>query len=622
MRSYTILIITALFTFTASGVAQDFGGIEDEILDIILTRDPENHPTRSIEDTRSDYNYGAPYSAVDVYNSQSDKGNELILYINSILYPDIQDSLTNDFIPAAEADGWSVSVTTISGGDEVALRNTMKNDYDNVGYFYGILIGNLPVPLFDVDNDSEGAFPCDLFYMDVDGEWRDDVGSGSPPVYDYHGDGSGDIEADIPVARWTTATLTLGALTEAELIENYIDKNVIYRAGNMIPDEAGLAYVDDDWSYWGPSWGGAVDTAFPGTEIVYDIYETNADDYEDNRLPTSYEHILACVHSYSGGHAWYVNGPYDWTTSYELHNIKSRSISYNMFACANSRYTENNYMGGWYCFMDNEWGVFGIGCTKSGSMLNFNEFYTPLSTGKTYGESFQEWFAGNAETGAGGDSRGWFYGMTLNGDPTLMTLEYTTAVALHSFSADPRRDAVKLTWEYSDEGEYVGFNLYRRERTDVSKTDLSVCKGCEVKLNDGLIVGASPITFTDNDVAFDTDYEYRLEMVVNSHPGEEATAGVHTGPATKTSFALNQPYPNPATSAVTFEYVIPENTRGYLSVFDITGRKVYSVELSDNEGTFEWNTVGDNGYSLSNGIYAVKLSAGENTAVKKFLISR
>jgi hypothetical protein len=212
--------------------------------------------------------------------------------------------------------------------------------------------------------------------------------------------------------------------------------------------------------------------------------------------------------------------------------------------------------------------------------------------------------------------------MTLNGDPTLMTLEYTTAVALHSFIANPYRDAVKLTWEYSDEGKYVGFNLYRREKADTNKPSFSSGISGDVKLNAGLIVGASPVTFTDNDVAFNTDYEYRLEMLVNAHPGGEATAGVRTGPATKTSFALNQPYPNPATNAVTFEYVIPENSRGDLSVFDISGRKVYSVELADNEGSLEWNTVGGNGYSLSDGIYAVKLSAGDNNAVKKFLISR
>jgi len=625
MKTWPIFLMIILFASSISGFARDFSDIENGIKDIVITRDPENHPTRSYEETRGDYNYGAPYRATSVFKSQSDKGDNLILYINALLYPEIENSISNIYVPAVEADGWTVTVKTISGGDEIALRNTMKSDYDNVGYFHGILIGDLPIPWFylekDFDEPQSATFPIDLYYMDLDGEWRDDLLSDG--IFDYHEDGTGDVEADIPVARWTTSPLIFSTMGEAELITNYIDKNVAYRNRQMIPDEPGLAYIDDDWRGSAPGWGYEVNVAFPGTETVYDEYETNAEDYEDNRLPTSYEHILACVHSSYASHYWYVNGSYSQTTAYELYDIESHSVSYNMFACSNSLYTENNYMGGWYCFMDNEWGVFSVGCTKSGSMLYFEDFYSPLSQGDTYGEAFQYWFDINAETYINVNySRSWFYGMTLNGDPTLRTLEYTTAVALTEFWADPVDKTVKLKWEYSDDGEDVGFNIYRRVINADSKNNIRFGKIDEIRLNDGLIVGASPFTFVDNDVTFDTEYEYRLEMIVNSSVDGEATAYASTSPPTKTSFGLIGVYPNPVVDEVKFEYVIPENSAGDLSIFDISGRKIYSAEINNSRGIITVNTGGSDFSAISNGLYIVRLESGDKTAVKKFVISR
>ena len=133
--------------------------------------------------------------------------------------------------------------------------------------------------------------------------------------------------------------------------------------------------------------------------------------------------------------------------------------------------------------------IVNVASSKSGSMLNFEDFYQPLGSGKTYGESFREWFEINAETGAGGDSRGWFYGMSINGDPTLRTMEYLP-VKLSNFVGIPERNGVKLSWAYSDDGEDIAFNLYRRE-TNSSVVGITG-EYEELKLNDVLISGVSP----------------------------------------------------------------------------------------------------------------------------------
>ena len=50
-------------------------------------------------------------------------------------------------------------------------------------------------------------------------------------------------------------------------------------------------------------------------------------------------------------------------------------------------------------------------------MLYFNDFTEPLGEGKSFGDSFYEWFNDQAPYSLW--EKEWYYGMVLNGDPTL-----------------------------------------------------------------------------------------------------------------------------------------------------------------------------------------------------------
>ncbi|MBN2382126.1 hypothetical protein JXQ70_04505 [bacterium] len=93
--------------------------------------------------------------------------------------------------------------------------------------------------------------------------------------------------------------------------------------------------------------------------------------------------------------------------------INPRVHFYNQFNCSGARYVETPCMGYSY-ILDNDYGLISVGSTKTGAMLNFEDYYSPLARSKTFGQSFLEWFQINGE-----DSWSWFYGMTLLGDPTL-----------------------------------------------------------------------------------------------------------------------------------------------------------------------------------------------------------
>ena len=111
-------------------------------------------------------------------------------------------------------------------------------------------------------------------------------------------------------------------------------------------------------------------------------------------------------------------------------------------------------------------------------------------------------------------------------------------------------------------------------------------------------------------------------MVVNGNSSVGLTAKVQTLPPIKAAFELAKPYPNPCTSLVNFYYVLSGTGDGELSVFDISGRKVYETEVRNDSGTITWEIDGGYGKKVSNGVYFVKLSDGNETDIKKFVISR
>jgi len=105
-----------------------------------------------------------------------------------------------------------------------------------------------------------------------------------------------------------------------------------------------------------------------------------------------------------------------WVYSQDIQDRDPPVLFYNLFACGPGRFTETDYLAGSYIF-NTTYGLITVASAKSGSMLNFNDFTTPLGEGQTVGTAFREWFEAQApfETW----EREWYYGLILNGDPTL-----------------------------------------------------------------------------------------------------------------------------------------------------------------------------------------------------------
>ena len=387
-----------------------------EVTSFRIIEDPKN-PETSYAEWIARQGEPKPFSAkyINTYGGTRD-GLKICVIANETLYPSIESSL-DQYSADLTAEGHTVEIHTSSGGTPEDLRSYLQNLYSQ-GMDGSLFIGDLPVAWYEAicnwKDKSYEDFPCDLYYMDLDGTFAD---TNANSLYDMH---TGDQAPEIFVGRLTASPLTMDGADEVSLLQNYFQKNHIYRTGGLITNTRALVFVDDDWYYDADFWNDCMEYIYCYSFLLKDQATTISDVYEAN-LSKDYEFIHVAAHSNWGAH--YFDGPGGTggtTTNTEIKHADPVSIFYSLFACSNARFVETNYMGGWYIFTDT-YGLAATGSCKVGSMLYFDMFYYPLGNGATIGEAFREWWTFIADyIGISENEVDWFYGMTLLGDPTLM----------------------------------------------------------------------------------------------------------------------------------------------------------------------------------------------------------
>lgn len=354
----------------------------------------------------------------------------VLVAVNSALYDSIYTPLQR-YVTDLGNDGYRVEVYATSGGTPEDFRSFLQTKYAQ-GLDGCTLVGDLPVPWYQCIDDFEDdgipdgyeEFPIDLYYADMDGNWTDSYHNdglgnlvpGPDGILDAH---VGNVQPEIWVGRLTPSPLVQTSVPEAILLQLYFDRDHRYRLGELTLPDTALVYIDDDWASATGDWGSDVGLTYPDRVTVADIETTRATDYRV-RLDTPFHSVLVCVHSSPGLHAFKYNNGTLWEYMYvsELPGMDPEAFFYNLFACSNARYVEPDYMGGWYVFCQS-YGLGAIGSTKTGSMLDFEQFYEPLGEGANLGEAMRDWWVAHAPGGYTPDEYSWFYGMTLLGDPTL-----------------------------------------------------------------------------------------------------------------------------------------------------------------------------------------------------------
>jgi hypothetical protein len=318
------------------------------------------------------------------------------ILVSDDVYSGIETRL-NRYVSDIENDTYmpySVTVYTGSWGTPKEVRDLLLNESANdlVG---AVLIGDIVSPWREMEGWGHEEFPSDFYYMDLDGTWID---ADSDDKFDDHQDGTGDCAAEIFVGRLKPSVL---GGNQVNWLNSYFDKNHDYRTGALTVPHRGLSYVDDDWVPGSDRFK----HIFPTSNLVNDESTTTASDYLA-KINEGYEFVDVMAHGSATSQSFGPNGAGEGTVSYS--DISSHnSLFYNLFSCANARYTSSDCIGTNYVFTGS--GMCALGSTKMGSMVSSYNFYKEIRHFKTIGEAFKD---------IPSDEK-WQAGMALLGDPTL-----------------------------------------------------------------------------------------------------------------------------------------------------------------------------------------------------------
>ncbi|HEX3018721.1 MAG TPA: Calx-beta domain-containing protein [Chitinispirillaceae bacterium] len=411
-----------------------------------MSLDGSSKPVHSIPSTGNELLKIVPVMRSNIKSPSSKNliapgpGERICLIVEDAIYSSIATGLAR-FAADLEAEGYTVIINRFGSGTAEELRYYLATLYAEPQSLVGAeLIGDIPYIIYEMMQDWDGTggdpeeyedFPCDIFYMDLNGTWSDQLTNGSvQPDNGKYDTWTGDRNLEIWVSRMKTSNLSsLG--TETAILNNYFIKNHSYRQRTLNPSSTALIYDDDDWTNMCNGDSTAVAKVYTswGITAVKDADITTAADYK-SRLPASVELILTRSHGNPSGHGYYQDGRsiFNYVYPNDYRSKRAPALFCGYFVCSGSDFTASNYLAGSIAFdTSRTTGLLAWGSTKTGGMWNDNYFYTPISQGNCFGKAFTTWFNSVKDNSVAPE---WWYGMVLIGDGSLRTSPKTFALSL------------------------------------------------------------------------------------------------------------------------------------------------------------------------------------------------
>lgn len=404
---------------------------------------------------------------------------------------------------------YEVLLHTCNGCTHQEIKDKLKYYY-SFGKLAGVVfIGDLPVVWFDYWTQyypewDPKIFPCDFYFMDLDGEWSGGTGTPENP-YLYH---QGEKTPEIFSGRLTVPE----EAREIELLTNYFNKNHKYRTGQTFLPQRALIYIDDNWSSWAEEYSDNIGLVYPQRDLVKDEMTTTALDFK-NRLDDNYEFLHLISHSTYQFHIFMLpinsrveclNQGYEWECIEpqgerccdshifwnEIRDLKPHFFSYVIEGCSNARYTEPNYMTGWYVFQKSDYGLIALGLTDTGFIYKYDIFYEFLRQGNNFGSALKNYL----NEGDHFELSQWPspYLLVLIGDPTLKPkmgaespsnnspkgfFDSISQGAFCGWACDPDDYSQKLTIRFYQDGD-KNDGLFIGETVANLQAEEAVCSQC------------------------------------------------------------------------------------------------------------------------------------------------
>ncbi len=289
-----VLIIILLF-ITPTNIDADIDNIDPNKQDgRFISKLEWISPNGELPGTYEEYLLEHPQKSILFFESQDFEPNvitsskSISILVDQLLYLNIK-SAVDEYITDLQAEKYFVHLQKIIGGSPEDIKLWVKDRY-NSGSEGFVFIGDITAAWAEV---SGSVFPCDLFYMDLDGNWEDQDSDGD---YEIHTAGNGDMGPEVYAGRIYAHSLTYDS--EQNMVNEYLSKAHAYRIGQLTQTWKGLEYIDEDWFnmdvYLRYIYGEDVTRFDSG-------YNTTSEGYLE-QLDLGQHFVQVGAHSYSGGH--------------------------------------------------------------------------------------------------------------------------------------------------------------------------------------------------------------------------------------------------------------------------------------------------------------------------------
>lgn len=444
MKRFT-LMVSFLTLLCLNIVAQNFELYENkQIFSNMFTEEEYRTSTSVAPLCTSELSWNVAkrvYSSGYTLKNQQTTSPLYLLVVEDKLYPYIRSNIYDYAQIVSAKTGYDIEVVTVnSRGSAMELRKRLSDLRPRlIGCFF---IGDVPYAQYQIENeDNSGVnttFPCDLYFMDLDGTWLDycsNPGSegrftlGADGIFDWH---VGSVAPDIFIGR-LPYYYSLDNRPFEQLVNQYLERLIRYWEQPDGIKRKALSYINYDWA---TSYGHArqnVSRLSPleNAGFTIDAYnEANnprnisAGDYLSKITSGQYSFVHLWAHSHWTYHMF---GQEDINESYlfqsEIYASPIKALMYNLFCCSATRWTEKSYLGGAYLFGPKSNTLALVGSTKVGSMYDSAPFHGFLAYGLSIGESYFTWWDMRPHlmrTNSHSDEDiSWYYGLTILGDPLV-----------------------------------------------------------------------------------------------------------------------------------------------------------------------------------------------------------
>lgn len=444
---------------------------------------------------------GSGYSGYGYINTgievpETEYRGKLILLVDSTFQLSLAAEITR-LEKDIEGDGWTiirrdVSRNAVVDSVKVLIQSIYNQDPSNTKALF--LLGRIPVPYSgninpDGHPDHLGAWPADVYYSDMNGNWTDVTVNSTSATQLRHknvpGDGKfdnsvvpGDVE--LQVGRVDFYNLPLFPLSETQLMKNYLDKDHEYRKKIVVPVKR--AVIDDNFGYFSGEAFAA--SAYKNFAPLVGTSSVVTADYFTSMTGNSYQWSYGC-----GGGSYTSAGGIGSTSNFTASSLQG------VFTMLFGSYfgdwdAQNNFLRAPLAqgrILTNMWSGrphYQLHHMGLGENIGYSLWITQNNPGSLY-------FASPV-----GISGKWIHN-ALMGDPTLRN---DVVAPVSNVVATMNGHHCTVTWTSSQDTSVLGYHLYYRNDSLAEFT----------RVNDLLITGN---TFTDSCLIIKGIHEYMVRAL-------------------------------------------------------------------------------------------------------------